>query len=464
MKDIFNLSKRETNVGIEVVAGLTTFFTMAYVIFVNPNVLSAAGMPWAGVFAATILASCFATLLMGLYADVPFALAPGMGLNAFFAFTLCLQMGFTWQQALAIDIMSGLLIVIITVTKFRRIIVLSIPDFLKASISAGIGLFIAYIGMKNAGFLNFLLSDAPAPNGAAIVPSLASFSNVHSLLGLIGLLITAILLVRKVKGAIFIGIILTTIAGIPLGIVSLSNIKVFDISAASSIKDVAFAAFTGAGFGSIFENPGRILLTITAVLAVFLSATFDAIGTFIGAGRVSGIFDAADTADLANTKNKGFGSQFEKALFCDGISSALGSLIGTSTVTTYIESASGISAGGKTGLTSITVAVLFLICLPFAGLFAIVPAQATAPALIIVGVLMMSSVLRIDWTKIDEAIPAFLTLSVMAFAYNISYGIAAGFIFHCIVQLFKGKIKETHPILIGVSILFLTNFLIAALR
>lgn len=459
---LFKLKQHQTTVSTEVIAGLTTFFTMAYIIFVNPNILSTTGMPWAGVFSATLIASAFATLLMGLYANVPFALAPGMGLNAFFAFTLCLQMGFTWHQALAIDFVSGSLIIVITLTKFRRNIVLAIPDFLKASIGAGIGLFIAYIGMKNAGFLNFLLGASDAPNGASVVPALASFGDIHSLLGLIGLVITVILVACKVRGGIFIGIILTTIAGIILGIVDISKIKVFDLGSAAAIKDVAFAAFSQEGFPSIFAQTGRVILTITAILAIFLSATFDAIGTFIGAGRVSGIFGSTDAEVLAKDSGHKLSSKFEKALFCDGVASSVSGLLGTSTVTTYVESASGISSGGRTGLTSVVVAVLFLICLPFAGLFGIVPSQATAPALIIVGVLMMSSVSRIKWNDIEEAIPAFLTLAVMAFAYSISYGIAAGFIFHCIVKLFRGKIKEVHPILIAVALLFLINFIIIA--
>ncbi|MDR2772516.1 MAG: NCS2 family permease [Elusimicrobiota bacterium] len=460
---LFKLKDHKTTVGIEVVAGLTTFFTMAYIIFVNPNVLSTTGMPWEGIFAATLIASALATLLMGLYANVPFALAPGMGLNAFFAFTLCLQMGFTWKQALVIDFISGTLIIIITLTKFRRNIIFAIPDFLKAAIGTGIGLFIAYIGMKNAGFLNFLVGLGNSPNGAGVVPALATFDDVGSLLGLIGLTLTIILMVCRVKGGIFIGIVLTTLIGIPLGIVDVSKIEVFNLGSAAAIKDVAFAAFTHEGFGSIFGNTSRIILTITAILAVFLSATFDAIGTFIGTGRVSGIFDAADTAALENKAGGAkLGSKFEKALLCDGIASSVSGLLGTSTVTTYVESAAGISSGGRTGLTSVVVAGLFLICLPFAGLFGIVPSQATAPALIIVGVLMMKSVLRINWEDLEEAIPAFLTVAVMTFAYSISYGIAAGFIFHCIVKAFRGKLKEVHPILIAVALLFFINFIIVA--
>ncbi|MDR3243335.1 MAG: NCS2 family permease [Elusimicrobiota bacterium] len=462
MKRFFKLEENKTTMGIEVLAGLTTFFAMAYIIFVNPSILSLTGMPWAGVFAATIIGSALGTLLVGLYANVPFAFAPGMGLNAFFTFTLCMQMGYTWQEALTIDIISGLIIVIITITKFRKTIVLSIPAFLKDSISCGIGLFIAYIGFKNAGFLNYLGNSVDGIiNGASIVPTLANFADKHSLLGLIGLAIMAILMARKIKGAIFIGIIITTIIGIPLGVVDISKAKFFDISSAGAIKDVAFAAFSDSGFATLFSQPGRIIMTITAVLAVFLSATFDAIGTFIGTGKMSGIFDDSESADV---NKKGFNTKFEKALFCDGIASATGSLIGTSTVTTYVESAAGIAVGGKTGLTSVIVAILFLVCLPFAGLFGIVPGQATAPALIIVGILMMQAILRINWTDIAQAIPAFLTITIMAFSYNISYGIAAGFIFYCLTKLFLGKIKEVHPILIAVSALFLINFVITALK
>jgi AGZA family xanthine/uracil permease-like MFS transporter len=462
MKKFFKLEENKTTVGIEVLAGLTTFFAMAYIIFVNPSILSLTGMPWGGVFAATIIGSALGTLLVALYANVPFAFAPGMGLNAFFTFTLCMQMGYTWQEALTIDIISGLIIVIITVTKFRKTIVLSIPAFLKDSISCGIGLFIAYIGLKNAGFLNYLGDSVNGlVSGKSIVPVLSNFANNNTLLGLIGLALMAVLMARKTKGAIFIGIIITTIIGIPLGVVNISDAKFFDISSAGAIKDVAFAAFGDSGFASIFAQPGRILMTITAVLAVFLSATFDAIGTFIGTGKMSGIFDDSETAEV---NKKGFNTKFEKALFCDGIASATGSLLGTSTVTTYVESAAGIAVGGKTGLTSVVVAVLFLICLPFAGLFGIVPGEATAPALIIVGVLMMSAVVRINWTDISEAIPAFLTITVMAFSYNISYGIAAGFIFYSLIKIFSGKIKQVHPILLTVAGLFLINFIITALK
>ncbi|MDR1433702.1 NCS2 family permease [Candidatus Endomicrobiellum devescovinae] len=471
MKDFFKLKENNTTVYTEIIAGITTFFTMAYIIFVNPAILSLnPGMPWFGIFAATILASAFGTIFMALFANVPFALAPGMGANAFFTFVICKQMGFSWQEALFIVTICGFFIILITVTELRKMIVKAIPDFLKDSISGGIGLFIAYIGFKNASFLKFLsdsgnyslLDNGSIIANSAVVPSLASFNNPHALLGLIGLIIMSLLVIKKVRGSIFIGIVATILIGIPMEIVDLSNVKLFDFYSLSALKDVAFAAFSQEGIGNLFSDWNKIILTITAILALLLSVTFDAIGTFIGAGRVSGIFDTEEEKSLAN--KKGINSKFEKALFSDGIAAAFSGLFGTSSVTTYVESAAGISVGGRTGLTSLVVAILFLLCLPFASLFSIVPSEATAPALIIVGVLMMSSVMNINWSNLEQAIPAFLTISIMAFAFNISYGIAAGFIFHCIIKLFQGKIKEVHPILSGTAILFLINFVIIAIR
>jgi AGZA family xanthine/uracil permease-like MFS transporter len=307
-----------------------------------------------------------------------------------------------------------------------------------------------------------VLDNGSAISNSQIVPSLTLFNNPHVLLGLIGLIVMVILIVKEVKGAIFIGIVISIIAGIPLGLVDISKVKVFDFHSIMSIKDVAFCAFSSNGMGMLFSDINKIILTTTALLALLLSVTFDAIGTFIGAGRISGIFNTKEESQLTN--QKGFSSKFERALFSDGIASCVGGIFGTSSVTTYVESAAGISAGGRTGLTSFVVAIMFLICLPFSSLFNIVPPEATAPALIVVGVLMMSSVVKIKWTDYQEAIPAFLTLSVMAFAFNISYGIAAGFIFHSILKLISGKVKEIHPILAGTAILFLINFIIMAIR
>ncbi|MDR1926930.1 MAG: NCS2 family permease [Endomicrobium sp.] len=471
MKDFFKLKENKTTIQTEILAGLTTFFTMAYVIFVNPSILSLnVGMPWAGIFTATILASVSGMLLMALYANVPFAIAPGMGANGFFTFVLCKQMGFSWHEALAIVIICGLCIVFITVTQLRKIIVYAIPEFLKDSISSGIGLFIAYIGFKNASFLKFLsdagsysvLENGDIISNSSVIPSLAIFGNSHALLGLIGLIVMVVLVIKKVKGAIFIGIVATIFAGVPLGIVDISKIKIFDFQPISAIKDVAFSAFSSDGIGSLFSNFNKVFITITAILALLLSVTFDAIGTFIGTGRMSGIFDTDSEKKLS--QKKGINSKFEKALFSNGLVSVIGGLCGTSSFATYAESAVGISAGGMTGLTALVIAVMFLLCLPFASLFSIVPLEATSPALIVVGVIMMTSIVRINWTDYEEAVPAFLTISFMTFAFNISYGIAAGFIFYCIIKLAHGKVKEIHPILAGTSVLFLVNFIIIAFR
>jgi AGZA family xanthine/uracil permease-like MFS transporter len=471
MKDFFKLKENNTTVYTEIIAGVTTFFTMAYIIFVNPAILSLnAGMTWFGIFVATILASAFGTIFMALFANVPFVLAPGMGTNAFFTFVICKQMGFSWQEGLLIVTICGFFIMLITVTKLRKMIVKAIPDFLKDSISVGIGLFIAYIGFKNAFFLKFLsdsgnyklLDNGSIIANSAVVPSLASFNNPHVLLGLIGLIIMSLLVIKKVRGSIFIGIVATILIGIPMEVVDLSNVKLFDFYSLSALKDVAFAAFSQEGIGNLFSDWNKIILTITAILALLLSVTFDAIGTFIGASRVSGIFDTEEEKSFAN--KKGINSKFEKALFSDSIAAAFSGLFGTSSVTTYVESTAGISVGGRTGLTSVVVTILLLLCLPFASLFSVVPSEATAPALIIVGVLMMSSVMNINWSNFEQAIPAFLTISIMAFAFNISYGIAAGFIFYCVIKLFQGKIKEVHPILSGTVVLFLINFVIIAIR
>ena len=470
MKKFFGLKERGTNVRTEVIAGATTFFTMVYIIFVNPNILSLTGMSWGGVFVATILAAVVGTLVMALVANVPYAQAPGMGLNAFFTFTVCFGMGFVWQEALAMVFICGLINIVITVTKVRKSIIKSIPVSLQNAIGGSIGLFIAYIGIKNAGWLeftsdpgkNFVLADGTVIADSSIVPALANFNNLGAVLALIGLIIMVVLVILKVKGALFIGIVATTLIGIPLGIVSFEGVKIFDIGAIGEIKNTAFAFFGEVGFKTMFDGADKIFLAIITIFAFSLSDTFDTIGTFVGTGRVSGIFDAEDDKNLES--GSGFKSRMDKALFADATATSVGALLGTSNTTTYVESAAGITAGGRTGLTSIVTAVLFLLCLPLAGLFGIVPAEATAPALIVVGIMMAASFAEIKWNDFAEAAPAFLVATIMVFAYNISYGIAAGFIFYVIIALCTGKAKEIHPILYGSTILFVLNFLILALR
>jgi len=450
MDKFFGITQSGSNVRTEILAGVTTFFTMAYIMFVNPEILSMTGMNKGGVFVATILAAAIGTLIMGLVAKVPFATAPGMGLNAFFTFTVCFGLGFKWQEALAMVFICGIINIIITVTKLRKAIIKSIPRSLQLAIGGGIGLFIAYIGFINSGIIDI--------NGA--VPALSKFTSPGPLLAIIGLVIIVILMILKVKGAMLIGIIAATLIGIPMNVTEVPD-KLFDLSRLSGFSEVSLAFFGEIGFKSLFAE-GRGLLVLIVVFAFSLTDTFDTIGTFIGTGRKSGIFDAEDEAALMDSK--GFKSKMDKALFADATATSVGALLGTSNTTSYIESAAGINEGGRTGLTSVVVAILFLICLPLVSIFGMAPLAATAPALIIVGIMMADSFKGIKWDDISEAIPAFITVVVMAFAYNISYGIAAGFIFYCIVKFCKKEAHDIHPILFGATLVFLLYFVLMALK
>lgn len=461
MEKLFKLKQVNTNVRTEIVAGITTFFTMAYIIFVNPSILSQTGMSWNGVFVATIIATVVGTLIMAFVANIPYAVAPGMGLNAFFTYTVCFGLGFAWQEAMAMVFICGIINIIITVTKLRKSIIKSIPRSLQLAIGGGIGLFIAYIGLKNAGFLSYGATAEGVTTGADIVPSLANFSDPGALIALVGLVLTVVLMLLNVKGAMLLGIIGATIVSVVTGFVSLPSASDLFTIKIGDVSDVAFAFFGSPGLGSLFSDPSRILPICLVIFAFSLTDTFDTVGTFIGTGRRSGIFDEED--ERALEEGSGFKSRMDKALFADSVATSIGALAGTSNTTTYIESAAGINIGGRTGLTSLVTAILFVLCLPFMSLFGIVPSQATAPALIVVGVLMAESFIDIKWNDLDEALPSFLTILVMAFAYNISYGIAAGFIFYCIIKIMKGKAKEVHPILYVSTLLFILNFIVLAL-
>lgn len=470
MDKFFKLQENGTKVSTEIVAGLTTFFAMSYIIFVNPAMLSQTGIPWGGVFLATIIASVIGTLVMGLFANVPYAQAPGMGLNAFFTYTVVFALGFSWQQALAMVFLCGIINIIITVTKLRKSIIKSIPVSLQNAIGGGIGIFIAYIGVKNAGLLNFtsdpgtyqLLDSGTVIASSSAVPALVEFNNPTVLLAVIGLLLTIVLLVLNVRGAILLGIIGTTLIGIPMGIVDISTIGA-TTGVAQAFRDLGTtfgAAFGPQGLPSLFSDPAKIPLVLMTIFAFSLSDTFDTIGTFIGTGRRSGIFSAEDEKMMHSSS--GFKSKMDRALFADAIATSIGAVFGTSNTTTYVESAAGISAGGRTGLTSVVTAILFLACIFLAPVAGIVPAAATAPALIVVGILMLASFKEIKWDVIEEAIPSFFAGIFMALCYSISYGIATGFIFYLVVKICKREFKDIHPILVVSTLLFILNFIILA--
>lgn len=467
MEKFFKLKENGTSVSTEIVAGLTTFFAMAYIIIVNPNVLSQAGMEWGAVFLATIISAIIGTLIMGLVANVPYAQAPGMGLNAFFVYTVCFGLNFTWQQALSMVFICGIVNIIITVTKIRKYIIKAIPRSMQNAIGGGIGIFIAYIGLKNANIINFTndtgadVGIGASMHGSQVVPTLSGFSSseLAALLAVIGLVITVVLLMLNVKGAIFIGIILTSLIGIPMGLTNMGSSINFK-EACAALPSTFGVIFTKEGLVSLFSDVSRLPVVLVTIFSFSLSDTFDTIGTFIGTGRRSGIFSEEDEKSMETTA--GFKSKMDKALFADATATSIGAIIGTSNTTTYVESAAGIGAGGRTGLTSVVVAICFAISAFFASFVSAIPSAATAPALIIVGIMMLSSFKEIDWEDLSEAIPAFFAGIAMALFYSISNGIATGFIFYCIVKICKKKANEIHPILWVVSGLFILNFVLLA--
>lgn len=462
MEKFFKLKENGTTVKTEVFAGITTYLTMAYILFVNPMILSQTGMDSKAVFMATILAAVIGTLIMGLVANVPFAQAPGMGLNAMFTFTIVFALGFTWQQALAMVFICGLINIIITVTKIRKMIINAIPQSLQYAISSGIGLFITYLGLKQAHFITFSASAADCISQGDtsvfinVQHGLTAFKDPIAIVALIGLILTIVLLILKVNGAILWGILGITVIGIFLGVTNVAGLSEISFE----IPSIA-PTFFKLDFAGLFSDPSKVFLVFTTIFALSLSDTFDTIGTFLGTGRKAGIFDEKD--EQIFQKGNNFSSKLEKALFADATATSIGALLGTSNTTTYVESAAGISVGGKTGLTSVVVAVLFLLSVFISPIVGIVPAAATAPALIVVGIMMSDSLGKIAWKEFEVAAPAFFTVIFMAFTGSITNGIAIGFICYCICMIVKGKAKKIHPIMYIVTALFIINIVIQAL-
>ncbi len=443
MDKFFKISERGSSVRAEIVGGVTTFFAMAYIIFVNPGLLSQTGMNSNGVMLATCISAAIGCLLTALLANAPFAQAPGMGLNAFFTFTVCFGMGYTWQEALAIVLLSGILFLVIAVSPLRSKIISSIPAFLKSAISAGIGLFIAFIGLLNVKLVGF---GAGVPALQFLVDDGAGnmVANTAGILTIIGLLITAILMAYKVKGAIVIGIIITTIIGFPMGQTHLP-----DAITMSVFKDFGEVAFK-------LDIPGvmakGLLPLITAVVSFALVDCFDTVGTLIGTAKNAGMTD----------KNGNLPGG-DRALIADAIATCCGACLGTSTVTTFVESSTGISEGARTGLSSIVVGVLFLLACLLAPVAGIIPSAATAPALIIVGVLMIRGATEVNWGDFEEACPAFLTIAMMPFAYSISDGIGFGFISYSIIKLARGKAKDVPVLVYIISVLFILKYVLTSI-
>lgn len=426
----FGMDPAKHSIRTEIIAGITTFLTMAYILAVNPSIfgaLATQGMPTDAVFTATALAAIVGCLVMSIYAKKPFGLAPGMGLNAFFVFTVCLGMGHSWQMALTAIFLEGILFILLTITNVRKLIVDAIPMNLKRAIGAGIGLYIAFIGLKSAGII--VSSDSTSV-------TLGPLSDSTSLLAIIGLLLTSVLVILKVRGGMLLGILVTTIIGIPMGVTHFNGL----LSTPPSISSI-FCQFE---WSQIFS------WDMVAIVFTFLFIDmFDTIGTVVGVSVKSGMVDEKGNVDGIN-----------KVLMADAVATVAGAMFGTSTTTTYIESASGVSEGGRTGLTSFTIAVCFAIALLFSPLFLAIPGAATGPVLFIVGVMMAAPVKEIDWEDYSEAIPAFVTMLLMPLAYSISDGIMLGMISYVVINAFTGKFKKVSVTMWLLAVLFVLRYVL----
>lgn len=451
---MFRLKEHKTAVKVELMAGLTTFVTMAYILAVNPNMLSVAGMNRDGVLAATCLASFVGCLMMALLANYPFALAPGMGLNAYFTYTVCGVMGYPWQVALLAVFVEGIIFILLSLTNVREAIFNAIPMSLKSGASAGIGLFIAFIGLQNA---HLVVNE-----DSTLVTSVKFAANFHTegicaLLAVIGVLLMSVLYIKKVKAAILIGIVATWLLGMlcqavgiyvpapDAGFYSLFPAQVVNFHLGSLFQSFSTTAF------HIFDSglAGIGILDFIAVMFAFLFVDlFDTLGALIGLAGKADMLD--EEGRLENARG---------ALLADAIATSAGALFGTSTTTTYVESSAGIAAGGRTGLTALATGVLFLLALPFGPLFTSIPGFATAPALIFVGFLMMSSVLKIDFNQWEEAIPAYLCLLVMPLAYSVSEGLSIGIISYVVINVCTGKSKKVTPLMYVLCLLFVCKYI-----
>ena len=431
LERIFKLKENGTDVRTEVMAGITTFMTMAYILVVNPLILSDSGMDFAKVFAATAIASAIASIFMGLVANLPFALSAGMGLNALFSYTVCIGMGYSWHWALTAIFVEGIIFLIMTVTNIREAIVNSVPANIKKAIGAGVGLFVAYIGLKNAGII---ISDES--NLTALNPE---WYKGASGTAVVGLIITAVLLARRIKGALLIGMIITTLIGIPSGITSYAG--------GSYIPTTPY--FWEFAFSEITADSRSVFDFVIIVLTFLYFDMFDTVGTLIACAGKSGIINPDGSIPRAR-----------QALLADAIGTTTGSVLGTSTVTTFVESSAGVAEGGRTGLTAVTVGLMFVLSLFLEPLFGSIPSAATSPALIIVGVMMITPVKTINFDDYTEAIPAFMTIILMVAASSISDGIMFGILSYVFIKSLSGKIKETDAMTWVVAVLFMIKILI----
>ncbi len=430
LEKFFEFSKRKTSLKVEVLAGISTFLTMAYIIVVNPGILSLAGMDFSGVLLATVLVASLSSILMGLYANLPYALAPGMGINAFFTFSLVMGMGLSWQTALGAVFLSGIIFIILSVLPIRLWILHAVPKSIRYGVAAGIGIFLTLIGFKSVGFI--VSNEATLVGFGGI--------NAQTLLFIFGLVLTAILVIRRVKGALILGIVATSVMTV---IVSYLGVKYDWIAAPLVELPKSIVALPKMDVFLKLDLVGALKLSmIGPVFSLLFTDMFDSISTFMGIAQVSGLVDK-DGQPL-NAK---------KALLVDALSTTMSGLFGTSSGTTYIESAAGIEEGGRTGMTAIVTGLLFLPFMFLSPLLSFIPAVATAPVLVIVGAFMMKPLLQIDWNNFEETIPAFMALLLIPLTYSITNGIVWGFLIYTLIKLLTGKVKDIHPMLYVIDVL-----------
>jgi AGZA family xanthine/uracil permease-like MFS transporter len=454
LEKLFKLSSRKTDVKTEVIAGITTFMTMAYILFVNPSILGSAGMDKNAVLLATAIGAGLVSIMMGVFVNYPIALAPGMGLNAFYAFTVVIGMGVSWQVALGAVFISGLIFILLTVTQVRQLLVEGMPNTLKHAITVGIGLFITIIGLKLSGIMSIRLSLIPPTlekivtakgNGTPLsfetIIEMGKLAHPEVLLAVFGFIFIGVLMARQVKGSMLIGIFTTTVVGIIMGVVKIP----------AGFSPVAMPDFSNNAFLAL-DIMGALNMGLMAIVFTFTFVElFDTMGTLVGTASKAGLMD-----------KKGKFPGIGKAMLVDATGVSLGAMLGTSTITAYVESAAGVGAGGRTGLTAVVCGVLFLLALFFAPLAGLIPDAATAPALIIVGALMIESVRHIDFSDLTEGLPAFLTIVMMPFTYSIANGISAGLVMYPLLKLVTGRGREVHWIVYVLAVLVVFRFIFLA--
>ena len=426
LKKLFGFDPAKTTIRTEIIAGITTFLTMSYILAINPAMFSELDMPAGAVFTSTALAAIIGTFVMAVWAKLPFGLAPGIGLNAFFVYTVCMGMGYTWQFALTAVLIEGIIFILMTVTNLREAIVNAIPLSMRNAIGAGIGLFIAFIGLQNAGVI--------VDNGSTLV-ELGDITSGSALLALIGLLITGFLYIKNVRGAMLIGILVTTVIGIPMGVTEFKGV----LSSPAPIGDI-FCKFE-------WEDVFTLDMVVVVFTFLFIDM-FDTVGTLVGVCTKAGLVNEDGTV-----------KKIKEAFMADAIATTAGAFLGTSTTTTYVESASGVAQGGRTGLTAFTIACCFAIALFFSPLFLSIPAAAIAPVLIMVGLMMLEPITRIPFNDFTESLPAFICIIMMPLSYSISNGILIGMIAYVLINLICGKFRKMTPTMYILAALFILKYI-----